>query len=78
MTMLKIINIIQVITSILLVISILLQQRGEGGLSPVFGGGGSGSYRTRRGLERILSWATVILAIVFIGSAIAATLFVAS
>lgn len=58
-----IINIIQIIVSFLLVISILLQQRG-GGLSSVFGGDGS-VYRTRRGIEKIIFIATIILAGLF-------------
>lgn len=61
--MLTIINIAQIIFSFLLVIGILMQQRG-GGLSPVFGGEGS-VYRTRRGIERIIFIATIILAILF-------------
>ena len=58
-----IINIIQIIVSLLLIIGILLQQRG-GGLSSVFGGDGS-VYRTRRGIEKIIFIATIILAILF-------------
>lgn len=58
----------QVITSLLLIVSILLQQRG-GGLSQVFGGSG-GAYRTRRGVERITLWASVILAVLFLVLAI--------
>lgn len=54
----------QVIISLLLIISILLQQRG-GGLSQVFGGSG-GAYRTRRGVERVTLWATIILAVFFL------------
>ena len=58
-----IINITQIIVSILLVIGILMQQRG-GGLSAVFGGNG-GAYRTRRGAERIIFIATITLAALF-------------
>ena len=61
--MLTIINIAQIIFSVLLVICILMQQRG-GGLSPVFGGEGS-VYRTRRGIEKIIFIATIVLAILF-------------
>lgn len=62
-------NIFQIIISILLVITILLQQRG-GGLSPVFGGAG-GVYRTRRGVEKFIFIATIILAILFLLTAMA-------
>ena len=58
-----IINIIQIIVSLLLIIGILMQQRG-GGLSTVFGGDGS-VYRTRRGVEKIVFIATIVLAVLF-------------
>lgn len=63
-----ILNISQIIISILLIVAILLQQRGEG-LSAVFGGGG-GAYRTRRGVEKSLFTATIILAILFLATAL--------
>ena len=46
---------------VLLVLSILLQNRAEG-LGKMFGGGGE-VYRTRRGFEKFLSTFTVILTI---------------
>ena len=58
-----IINITQIIVSLLLIIGILMQQRG-GGLSTVFGGDGS-VYRTRRGVEKIVFIATIVLAVLF-------------
>lgn len=54
----------QIVVSILLVISILLQAP-EGGLSPVFGGGGE-MYRSRRNVEKFLVWATVVLAAILV------------
>lgn len=66
--MLAIINISQIIISILLIILILLQQKGSG-LSPVFGGEG-GVYRTRRGLEKFIFGATVVLSILFLAAAL--------
>lgn len=68
MNFINTINIIQVILSVLLIIAILLQQRG-GGLSSVFGGDG-GVYRTRRGLEKIIFIATIVLAVLFILAAL--------
>lgn len=56
-------TIIQIVISILLIGAILLQQRG-GGLSQVFGGEG-GVYRTRRGIEKGVFWATIILSFLF-------------
>ena len=61
-------NIIQIIVSLLLIISVLLQQRG-GGLSPVFGGEGA-VYRTRRGIERIIFIATIVLSARFLARAV--------
>ena len=56
--------VVQVIISILLCLSILTQQRGTG-LSATFGGGG-GFYTSKRGAEKVLSTATVVLAILFV------------
>lgn len=62
----EILNIVQIIISILLIISILFQQRGTG-LSATFGGQDD-VYRTKRGFERFLFIATIILAIAFLGT----------
>lgn len=59
----------QVIFSILLCLVILAQQRGTG-LSATFGGGG-GFYTSKRGIEKFLSIATVILAVLFLANSIA-------
>ena len=66
--MLFFLNLVQVLISVLLVAAILLQQRG-GGLSPVFGGEG-GAYRTRRGMEKMVFRATIVLVILFLLTAI--------
>lgn len=56
------ISVLQIILSILLIFSIILQIRGVG-LSPTFGGLQSGgeTYRQRRGLEKFLLYATMVL-----------------
>lgn len=54
----------QIVISALLIIAILLQQRGSG-LSAVFGGSGS-VYRTKRGLEKGLFYLTIILILLFV------------
>jgi len=54
----------QSIISILLVIVILLQQRGTA-LGSAFGGGGE-VYSTRRGFQKNLLWITVVLTAAFI------------
>ena len=65
----KIINITELIIALLLVISILLQNRGAG-LSSTFGGD-FGGYYTRRGFEKFLVVFSVILSGLFIVLAIA-------
>lgn len=65
-------SIIQIIISVLLVVAILLQARGSG-LSSVFGGE-STFYHTRRGMEKMIFWATIILAVLFIITGIASFL----
>lgn len=65
----KIIVYAQIIVSILLVISILLQQRSSA-LSATFGGEGN-IFSTRRGSEKWLFIASIVLSIIFFGLAIA-------
>jgi protein translocase SecG subunit len=55
----------QITVAVLLIIFILLQER-TSGLSGVLGGDSEGGfYQTRRGLEKMIFWGTVVLAIVF-------------
>ncbi len=58
-----------VVVDVLLLISIILQQR-EGGLSTVFGGEGS-VYRQKRGVALGLHYFTIVLTILFAGLSIA-------
>ena len=67
--MLKIINIAEIVIAVLLTISILLQNRGAG-LSGTFGGD-FGGYYSKRGFEKFLVRFSIILAVLFIGLAIA-------
>jgi protein translocase SecG subunit len=62
--MTKYLNLAQIIVSALLIASILLQSRGSG-LSAFFGGGGE-FYQTRRGLEKKIFIATIVLAVIFL------------
>lgn len=54
----------QIIITILLTGSILLQARGTG-MGSTFGGAGE-TYRTKRGFEKLLFTATIVLAVLFI------------
>ncbi len=59
---------IQIIISVTLIVVILLGSRG-GGLSSIFGGEG-GIYKTRRGVERILFQAAIVLSVLFLLSSL--------
>jgi len=63
------ISIVQIVISCLLIIGILLQQRGSG-LGMAFGGEGN-VYSTKRGAEKFIFIATIILAIGFLATALA-------
>ena len=54
----------QVIVAIVLIAAIMLQVRG-GGLGGIFGTQ-TGTYRTKRGIERTLFQLTIVLAIIFV------------
>ena len=59
----------QIVLACLLVVSILLQHRGTS-LGGAFGGEGN-VYRSRRGAESFLFYATIVLAVLFVALAIA-------
>ncbi|OGH19446.1 MAG: preprotein translocase subunit SecG [Candidatus Levybacteria bacterium RIFCSPHIGHO2_12_FULL_38_12] len=54
---------VQIIVSILLILTVLLQMQGSG-LSTTFGGGGE-FFRSKRSIEKILYFLTIILAALF-------------
>ena len=55
---------VQISICILVVISILLQNRAEG-LGKMFGGGGE-VFRTKRGLEKFLYYFTIFLSVLLV------------
>jgi len=63
--MTQIINILQIIVSILLIVAVMIQNRGAG-MGSAFGGD-SAVYRTKRGAEKSIFIATIILVILFLG-----------
>ena len=65
-------NIVQIAISIILVVVILLQVRGQG--TGLFGAA-EGSFRTRRGVERILFQFTIFMVVVFIAVSILSVRF---
>ncbi len=56
-------QIVQIIISVALIISILMQTRGAG-LGSVFGGTGT-VFKTRRGIDKMLFWLTVGFSVAF-------------
>ena len=61
-----VIGYVNIISAVLIIICVLLQNKGSG-LSGTFGGD-SESYYTRRGMDKALLIITVILLIIFISS----------
>lgn len=55
---------VQIVVSAMLIVVILLQAKGSG-LSSAFGGEG-GFYRSKRGVEKLFVYLTVILAALFL------------
>lgn len=58
-----ILNILEIIVAAILIVLILLQMQGTG-LSSAFGGAGE-FYRSKRSIEKILMYATVVVTIIF-------------
>lgn len=62
------VSIIQIILGVLLVLIIIIQQKGSG-LGASFGGDMS-FYRTQRGAEKLLFYATIVIVFLFLAFAI--------
>jgi preprotein translocase subunit SecG len=65
-------QIVQIAIAALLMLAILMQNRGAG-LSGIFGGTGN-IYRTKRGIEKKLFIATIVLAVLFLSISLAVIL----
>ena len=64
-----VLNGIQIGLALLLIITIVLQQRGSG-IGGAFGGEGA-AFQTKRGIEKTLFIATIVLSALFLGVALA-------
>lgn len=64
---------VQIVLSIILTATILLQQSGAG-VGGAFGGGDDSIHHTRRGMEKVLFYVSIVIAILFALSAIAVLL----
>ncbi|RJO58953.1 preprotein translocase subunit SecG [Candidatus Parcubacteria bacterium] len=67
--LIKILSIVEIVTAVLLTATILMQAKGAG-LGAVFGGEGN-VYRTKRGAEKVLFMTTIVLGVIFAGTAAA-------
>jgi preprotein translocase subunit SecG len=67
------IQVAEIIISITLIMIILLQAKGSGGLGGIFGGAESSGFRTRRGIEQTLFRFTILLAVIFVAIAAVST-----
>jgi len=65
----NLIYIIQIVVSILLMVTVLMQQKGSG-LGAGFGGE-STVYRTKRGAEKFIFRLTIVLAFLFLATSLA-------
>jgi preprotein translocase subunit SecG len=63
------IAIIQIILSVVIITLILLQERSSG-MSGLLGGSGEGYYQARRGMEKLIFYSTIVLAVIFVALAI--------
>lgn len=63
--MAKLLPVFQIFVSLALIVVILLQAQGTG-LGGLFGGGGE-EYRSKRGIEKALFYATAALSVIFLG-----------
>lgn len=59
-------NVLQIVVSSILIAVVLLQVKGSGFGAALGGMTGGSTFRTKRGLERTLFQATILLVIVFI------------
>ncbi len=70
-----IISIIQIVLAVILIVLVLVQ-RSEASAGAAFGGGdGGGVTHTRRGPEKAIFIATIIVAILFVASSVATLLY---
>ncbi len=61
----KFILIVQIVIAIFLIICILIQSQSSG-LGSSFGSNSGAAYRSKRGMEKIIFMATIVLAVFFL------------
>lgn len=68
-----VVSLVQIILGVLLILVIIIQQKGTG-MGSTFGGD-LGFYRTKRGAEKLLFYSTIVLSVAFILSSLIGLLF---
>ncbi len=63
-------SIIQIILAVVIIVFIILQERSSGISSFLSGGTDGGAYQTRRGLERVIFYGTIVSIALFAGIAL--------
>ncbi|MDP2683571.1 MAG: preprotein translocase subunit SecG [bacterium] len=66
----NILSISQIVLSVALITVVLFQNKGTG-LGSIMGGGDGNVYRTKRGFEKVLFYATIFISLAFFGVALA-------
>ncbi|HPO11084.1 MAG TPA: preprotein translocase subunit SecG [bacterium] len=72
--MAQILKIVQIITALIIIVLVLLQGK-NAGFANLFGAGSTNIYSTKRGAEKFLFYATIVISIIFVAS-ITANLFI--
>lgn len=67
------VDIALIITSVALIVSVILQNKGVG-LGGLTGGDSGGVFSARRGIEKTLFWITIVLSVLFFGLTMASVL----
>ncbi|HSE29415.1 MAG TPA: preprotein translocase subunit SecG [Candidatus Saccharimonadales bacterium] len=70
----NIINYVTIVSAVLMILAILLQQRGAS-LGAGFGSSGE-LFTTRRGVDKSLFDTTIVLAVIFVGSLVVGLLII--
>lgn len=70
----QVIPYLQIALAIITIVLVLIQERSSGG-SSLLGGGGEGTYQARRGMERVIFFATIVSTVAFAGLALAQLYF---
>lgn len=66
---------VQVALAVVITVLILMQERSSSGSSLLGGGDSAGTYQSRRGVERVIFFATIVATVAFAGLALAQMYF---